>query len=88
MRSWTDNKMPDNQIIKPIPADYMPQAGDILGSGFGARAEVRSIEDGEVCYTVYHGSEFVESCRRPVAEFAEMARNHAISVARETKDDF
>ena len=74
--------MPDNQIINPLLADYMPQAGDVLGSGLGARAVVSSIEDGVVRYTGYHGSKSFEWCRLPVAEFAEMARNHAISVAR------
>jgi len=74
--------MPDNQIINPLLADYMPQAGDILGSGFGARAVVQSIEDGDVRYVVYHGSRFFDRCRLPIAEFAEMARRDAISVAR------
>jgi hypothetical protein len=79
--------MTDSQIIKPLLADYIPQSGDVLGSGFGARAEVQSIEDGEVRYVVYHGSKFFDWCRLPVAEFAEMARRDAISVARETKVD-
>ena len=73
----------ESKSIKALPADYMPQAGDILGNGFGERAEVHSVGDGEVLYTVYHGSKFFGRCRLPVEEFAEMARNHAISVARE-----
>ena len=77
----------ESKSIKELPANYTPQAGDILSSGSRARAEVHSIEDGEVLYTVYHGSEFFESCRRPVAEFTEMARRHAIMVSRVTKDD-
>ena len=74
--------MTDSQIIKPLLADYTPQVGDVLGNGFGERAVVSSIEDGVVCYTLYHSSKFFDWCRLPVAEFAEMARNHAISVAR------
>lgn len=77
----------ESKSINPLQSDYMPQAGDILGSGFGARAEVHSVGDGEVWYTVYHGSKFFDRCRLPVAEFAEMARRDAISVARETKVD-
>ncbi len=79
--------MTDSQTIKPLLEDYIPQAGDVLGSGFGARAVVQSIEDGEVRYVVYHGSKFFDRCRIPVAEFAEMARRDAISVARATKVD-
>ena len=79
--------MPDNKIIKPLLADYMPQAGDVLGSGLGARAEVHSVGDGEVRYAVYYGSKFFDWRRLPVAEFAEMARRDAMSVARETKVD-
>lgn len=79
--------MANRTTFHPLQADYMPQAGDILGSGFGARAEVHSVGDGEVWYTVYHGSKFFDRCRLPVAEFAEMARRDAMSVARETKVD-
>ena len=74
--------MAESKSIKPLPADYMPQAGDVLGNGLGARAVVSSIEDGVVRYTVHHGTEFVESCSLPIETFVEMARNQAIALAR------
>ena len=81
MRSWTDNKMPDSQIIKPMPADYQPQKGDILCSALNKRLIVHFVDSSECYYAIDHGT-FSELCRRPVSEFSAMACDAAVSLAR------
>lgn len=78
--------MSDRQIIQPMPADYQPQEGDILCSDRNKRLMVNFVDSGECYYTIEHGT-FSELCRRPVSEFAAMARDAAVALARATDCD-
>lgn len=72
--------MANRTKFDPLQSDYTPQAGDVLVGATMARVTIRSIEGGDVCFDVNHGSQFVESRRLPAGQFAEMARNQAIAL--------
>ena len=73
--------MANRTKFDPLQSDYTPQVGDVLVGATMGRVTIRSMEGGDVCFDVNHGSQFVESRRLPAGQFAEMARSQAIAYA-------